>query len=125
MGKVFTMLLADTFIYAILVWYIESIHPGTYGIPRPWYFPFQLSYWFGPQASLDCEMDCFKKSYKMAGHSEQNTAALLAVETEPRHLKLGVAIENLLKVCLFLFCLFFCFLVFILSTRNSEVLSGS
>eukprot|EP00111_Clytia_hemisphaerica_P002239 TCONS_00006276-protein len=98
MGKVFTMLLADTFIYAILVWYIESIHPGTYGIPRPWYFPFQLSYWFGPQASLDCEMDCFKKSYKMAGNSEQNTAALLAVETEPTHLKLGVAIENLLKI---------------------------
>ncbi|XP_066919865.1 ATP-binding cassette sub-family A member 2-like [Clytia hemisphaerica] len=98
MRKVFTMLLADTFIYAILVWYIESIHPGTYGIPRPWYFPFQLSYWFGPQASLDCEMDCFKKSYKMAGNSEQNTAALLAVETEPTHLKLGVAIKNLLKI---------------------------
>ena len=98
MGKVFTMLIADTFIYAILVWYIESIHPGTYGIPRPWYFPLQLSYWFGPQASLDCELDCMKKYRKVNGNTEQNTPALLAVEREPAHLKLGVVIDNLLKV---------------------------
>ena len=98
MGKVFTMLLADTFIYAILVWYIEAIHPGTYGIPRPWYFPFQLSYWFGPQAAMDCELDCIKSYRKVTSNVPQNTPALLAVELEPSHLRLGVAIDNLFKV---------------------------
>lgn len=99
MGKVFTMLIADTFIYAILVWYIEAINPGTYGIPRPWYFPLQLSYWFGPQAGVDCdELDCMKRYRKVNANTEQNTAALLAVEKEPTHLKLGVAIDNLFKV---------------------------
>ncbi|CAF3998900.1 unnamed protein product, partial [Rotaria sordida] len=37
----------DTCIYLILMWYIENIYPGTYGIPKKWYFPFTISYWTG------------------------------------------------------------------------------
>lgn len=27
--------------------YIFNISPGEYGIPRPWYFIFQINYWGG------------------------------------------------------------------------------
>lgn len=37
----------DAFLYGIMTWYIEAVFPGQYGIPRPWYFPFTKSYWFG------------------------------------------------------------------------------
>lgn len=37
----------DAFLYGVMTWYIEAVFPGQYGIPRPWYFPFTKSYWFG------------------------------------------------------------------------------
>uniref|UniRef100_A0A8D2MKQ1 P-type phospholipid transporter n=1 Tax=Zonotrichia albicollis TaxID=44394 RepID=A0A8D2MKQ1_ZONAL len=43
------MMLFDTFLYGVMTWYIESVFPGEYGIPRPWYFPFTKSYWFGEE----------------------------------------------------------------------------
>uniref|UniRef100_A0A9J8ACW3 P-type phospholipid transporter n=1 Tax=Cyprinus carpio carpio TaxID=630221 RepID=A0A9J8ACW3_CYPCA len=61
----------DAFLYGVMTWYIEAVFPGQYGIPRPWYFPFTKSYWFG----------------------ESNTN-----NTEPTHLELGVYIKNLVKV---------------------------
>ncbi|EHH23651.1 hypothetical protein EGK_07162 [Macaca mulatta] len=42
-----TMLMVDAVVYGILTWYIEAVHPGMYGLPRPWYFPLQKSYWLG------------------------------------------------------------------------------
>lgn len=41
------MMYVDAFIYGLMTWYIEAVFPGQYGIPRPWYFPFTKSYWFG------------------------------------------------------------------------------
>uniref|UniRef100_A0A672PF70 P-type phospholipid transporter n=1 Tax=Sinocyclocheilus grahami TaxID=75366 RepID=A0A672PF70_SINGR len=61
----------DAFLYGVMTWYIEAVFPGQYGIPRPWYFPFTKSYWFG-------ETVC--------------------IEEEPTHLELGVYIKNLVKV---------------------------
>ncbi|CAF0986967.1 unnamed protein product [Rotaria sordida] len=40
-------MLLDTCIHLILMWYIENVYPGTYGIPKKWYFPFTISYWTG------------------------------------------------------------------------------
>ncbi|CAF4793141.1 unnamed protein product, partial [Rotaria sp. Silwood2] len=40
-------MLLDTLIHLILMWYIENVYPGTYGIPKKWYFPFTISYWTG------------------------------------------------------------------------------
>ncbi|XP_065646706.1 phospholipid-transporting ATPase ABCA1 isoform X2 [Hydra vulgaris] len=98
--QVISMFVVDIFLYAILAWYIEAVHPGTYGIPRPWYFPFQLSYWLGPNFKTDCSLlKCFD-TYKRV-HSTlnvyPNTPALLAMEQEPSHLKLGVVIDSLFK----------------------------
>uniref|UniRef100_A0A3B1K2Q3 ATP binding cassette subfamily A member 7 n=1 Tax=Astyanax mexicanus TaxID=7994 RepID=A0A3B1K2Q3_ASTMX len=79
------MLYVDAFIYGVATWYIEAVFPQ-YGIPRPWYFVFQLKYWGGalmeaglpiPPAPID-EGD--------------------RIEAEPSDLILGVAIHNLVKI---------------------------
>ncbi|CAF1005228.1 unnamed protein product, partial [Didymodactylos carnosus] len=41
------MMLIDSVIYMFFTWYIENVFPGEFGIPRPWYFPFTKTYWFG------------------------------------------------------------------------------
>uniref|UniRef100_A0A8B9GZW2 Zgc:172302 n=1 Tax=Astyanax mexicanus TaxID=7994 RepID=A0A8B9GZW2_ASTMX len=99
------MLYVDAFIYGVATWYIEVVFPGQYGIPRPWYFVFQLKYWGGalmeaglpiPPAPID------------EGDSK-NTGKLLLIccfccsfadriEAEPSDLILGVAIHNLVKI---------------------------
>ena len=30
-----------------VVRYVEAVFPGSYGIPKPFYFPFTKSYWCG------------------------------------------------------------------------------
>ena len=39
------MQIADAIIYMLLALYIEAVFPGQYGIPKPWYFLFQPSFW--------------------------------------------------------------------------------
>ncbi|KAM4739857.1 phospholipid-transporting ATPase ABCA1 isoform 1-T1 [Anableps anableps] len=81
------MLYVDAFIYAIAAWYIEAVFPGQYGIPRPWYFIFQLNYWGGipleagmaiPPAPTDQDED--------------------HIEADPNNMNLGVNIRNLVKI---------------------------
>uniref|UniRef100_A0A8C9R6I7 ATP binding cassette subfamily A member 4 n=1 Tax=Scleropages formosus TaxID=113540 RepID=A0A8C9R6I7_SCLFO len=43
------MMVFDIFLYAVLAWYLDNVFPGEYGIGRPFYFPFQPSYWHGPK----------------------------------------------------------------------------
>ena len=45
MMSLFNMLILDSIIYYALARYIDLVNPGTWGIPRPWYFVFQPSYW--------------------------------------------------------------------------------
>ncbi|XP_077429248.1 phospholipid-transporting ATPase ABCA1b isoform X3 [Vanacampus margaritifer] len=78
----------DAFLYGVLTWYIEAVFPGQYGIPRPWFFPFSKSYWFGEQES---------KSSKIPLKHTGNAGAV-CTEEEPAHLQPGVYIENLVKV---------------------------
>lgn len=40
------MLAFDTFLYLLITWYVDQVNPGTYGVPQPWYFPFQVSVLF-------------------------------------------------------------------------------
>lgn len=71
LGLSMMMLIMDAALYGVLTWYIEAVHPGEsistaagsgwccqrsasccllagmYGLPRPWYFPLQRSYWSG------------------------------------------------------------------------------
>uniref|UniRef100_A0A8P4KAS9 P-type phospholipid transporter n=1 Tax=Dicentrarchus labrax TaxID=13489 RepID=A0A8P4KAS9_DICLA len=68
------MMYFDSILYGVLTWYIEAVFPGQYGIPRPWYFPFTKSYWFGEKDT---------KSNKVPLNRKENP---------------GVYIENLVKV---------------------------
>ena len=91
------MLIVDTVLYAILVWYIEAVHPGSYGLPRPWYFPFQMSYWFGHNTK-SCSK--FSQRYMMANDDDVpiDTPGMLAREKDPMNVPLGVVIDGLVKV---------------------------
>ncbi|XP_004398889.1 PREDICTED: ATP-binding cassette sub-family A member 3-like [Odobenus rosmarus divergens] len=46
-GYILLMLLLDAFLYGLVTWYIETVFPGQYGVPQPWYFFLMRSYWFG------------------------------------------------------------------------------
>ncbi|KAM4810632.1 phospholipid-transporting ATPase ABCA1 [Rhinophrynus dorsalis] len=81
------MMLFDTLLYGVMTWYIESVFPGQYGIPRPWYFPFTKSYWCGEEPK-DCSHP----------HSVQKGPSEVCMEEEPSHLPLGVSIQNLVKI---------------------------
>ncbi|XP_074850709.1 phospholipid-transporting ATPase ABCA1 isoform X1 [Carettochelys insculpta] len=81
------MMLFDTFLYGVMTWYIESVFPGQYGIPRPWYFPFTKSYWFGEE----CEE-------RRPARSDHKGPAEHCMEEEPTHLSLGVSVQNLVKI---------------------------
>ncbi|XP_065067747.1 ATP-binding cassette sub-family A member 2-like [Rhopilema esculentum] len=103
LGNVFAMLIVDTFLYGILTWYIEHVFPGSYGLPRPWYFPFQISYWIGADpktcsASINCKRFYSRMSSLDAESTSPEPSGLLAMDAEPVHLPLGVVIEDLVKV---------------------------
>ncbi|OBS71901.1 hypothetical protein A6R68_13520, partial [Neotoma lepida] len=82
-----SMMLFDTFLYGVLTWYIEAVFPGQYGIPRPWYFPCTKSYWFGEESGEKNHLG-----------SSQKGVSEICMEEEPTHLRLGVSIQNLVKV---------------------------
>jgi hypothetical protein len=47
MLDVFGFLILDIGLYFGAAWYLSLVMPGMYGIPLPWYFPFQKSFWLG------------------------------------------------------------------------------
>ncbi|KAL7396790.1 hypothetical protein ABVT39_011869 [Epinephelus coioides] len=81
------MLYLDAFIYATAAWYIEAVFPGEYGIPRPWYFIFQINYWGG--APLEAGMPI------PPAPTDQDEDH---IEPEPTNMTLGVNIRNLVKI---------------------------
>ncbi|XP_013381483.2 ATP-binding cassette sub-family A member 2-like [Lingula anatina] len=110
------MMLVDTLIYGILVWYIENVHPGSYGLPKPWYFPLTKSYWCG-HAIYTEHKPCGLRSlwswwrdrsnqFDMSVMEEDQACAMeqrpqddsQCFERDPSHLPLGVHIDNLVKV---------------------------
>lgn len=58
-GHLLFMLIFDSILYMIIALYVEKVYPGDYGIPLPWYFPFQKSFWLGekPKAHETILMD--------------------------------------------------------------------
>nr|XP_034977878.1 retinal-specific phospholipid-transporting ATPase ABCA4 [Zootoca vivipara] len=74
------MMILDGFIYGLLAWYLDNVFPGDYGIPRPWYFPFQQSYWLGsghPKAEKTTTVDD-------KGSEKEGSANMKAEEEEMR-----------------------------------------
>lgn len=106
------MMVLDCVIYCILVWYIEHVHPGSYGLPKPWYFPFMKSYWCGGNKHVEhCHIgnpfsQCFRRGLEHLALVEEEQACAMGqdpeytsrFEQDPIHLPLGVCIDNLTKV---------------------------
>ncbi|KAK4029566.1 hypothetical protein OUZ56_022545 [Daphnia magna] len=82
------MLLLDSVIYLVLTWYIETVFPGQYGIPKPWYFMFQSSYWFSGKDNANV--------VTFGPRSGAENSDLIEDESS-RNLMVGVSIRNLGK----------------------------
>uniref|UniRef100_A0A183H4M8 ABC transporter domain-containing protein n=1 Tax=Onchocerca flexuosa TaxID=387005 RepID=A0A183H4M8_9BILA len=79
----------DTFIYALLAWYINIVFPGTYGVPQPFYFFITPRYWRGDKYVKQSISDAnFTTPINPSDNYEQ----------EPTDLKLAVDISNLFKI---------------------------
>lgn len=116
LAHVATMMLADALLYSLLVWYIENVHPGSYGLPKPWYFPLTQTYWLGgsrPDAEAALLCSFWRKLLGQHGsptdslsNEEEQACALDGrahmdsgyFEPDPTELPLGVCIDNLVKV---------------------------
>uniref|UniRef100_A0AAQ5X1S9 P-type phospholipid transporter n=1 Tax=Amphiprion ocellaris TaxID=80972 RepID=A0AAQ5X1S9_AMPOC len=79
------MMLVDAVIHWLLTWYIENVFPGQYGIPKPWYFPFTKSYWYG-------------FSVKNVSAIKQNRLGNVCISKPPPNMKAGVSVRNLVKI---------------------------
>ncbi|XP_049855750.1 phospholipid-transporting ATPase ABCA3 isoform X1 [Schistocerca gregaria] len=85
-GHIMLMLIADAVIYMLIALYVEAVFPGEFGVPLPWYFFMQRSYWFGIE-------------YDNEGvNEEQSIPESEFFEKEPLHLKKGIQIMKLRKV---------------------------
>ncbi|ELW62507.1 ATP-binding cassette sub-family A member 3 [Tupaia chinensis] len=79
------MFLFDAFLYCLVTWYVEAVFPGKYGVPKPWYFFLQKSYWLGEPTTTK---------------REQSPSVLLQTdffEAEPVGLEAGIKIQHLYK----------------------------
>lgn len=83
MGCVYMTFAITSLIFFLLTWYIENIYPGNYGVGRPWYFPFQRTYWCSNKISDDgfLEPVTNKNEFENASHD----------------MKAGIQIRNLQK----------------------------
>ncbi|XP_039090343.1 ATP-binding cassette sub-family A member 3-like [Hyaena hyaena] len=85
-GYILVMLLLDAVLYGLVTWYIETVFPGLYGVPQPWYFFLMPSYWFGEtKIRRKQEMKSCEKTPSMH------------FEAEPTSLVAGIQIKNLYK----------------------------
>ena len=58
------MLLLDSALYGLLMWYIEAVWPGQYGVPKPPYFFLTTSYWLGTHSTpITSEADIQVNTY--------------------------------------------------------------
>ncbi|KAM4661795.1 ATP-binding cassette sub-family A member 2 [Discoglossus pictus] len=101
------MLIIDAAVYGVLTWYIEAVHPGMYGLPRPWYFPLQRSYWLGSGRIETWEWSWpWSRPTRLSIMEEDQACAMESrrmeetrgIEEEPSHLPLVVCIDKLTKI---------------------------
>ncbi|AWP06485.1 putative ATP-binding cassette sub-family A member 2 [Scophthalmus maximus] len=106
LGLSMMMLIIDASVYGVLTWYIEAVHPGMYGLPRPWYFPLQKSYWSGsgrvetwdwPWCGGAARLSVMEEDQACA-MDQRRSEEMRGIEEEPSHLPLVVCIDKLTKV---------------------------
>eukprot|EP01135_Chromosphaera_perkinsii_P011449 Nk52_evm25s2402 gene=Nk52_evmTU25s2402 len=85
---VIMMQFVDFALYTLLGWYISVVFPGSYGVPKPFYFFLTPSYWCGTGSSGE-RNDCLDPN--------NVTTDVNTCEKEPADMKVGVQIRNLRK----------------------------
>ena len=103
MGETIAYMWLDSFLYIVLVWYLENAFPGEFGVPRPWWFPFSISYWseffgFSKDKLVFNSNDIDKNNYG-PGNPGIRAAEYgdMPFEKEPTELPLGATIQKLSK----------------------------
>lgn len=92
-GTAMAFMLLSSFVFLMLTLYIESIFPGSYGVAKPWYFPFRKEFWF---------RSANRRNYQpFDGHNDDTGSAAQVdpgnFEDEPTDENAGVIIRNLCK----------------------------
>ncbi|XP_034369621.1 phospholipid-transporting ATPase ABCA3-like [Arvicanthis niloticus] len=85
LAHIMGMFLFSAFLYGLVAWYVDAVFPGKYGIPKPWNFFLQKSYWFGEPALSKEESQV------------SNLPASDFMEPEPVGLVAGIQIQHLYK----------------------------
>ncbi|KAM5227715.1 phospholipid-transporting ATPase ABCA3-like [Ctenodactylus gundi] len=80
------MFLFDAFLYGFVAWYVDAVFPGKYGIPKPWNFFLESSYWLGKSPEVSETMQ-----YNKTSQSKY-------FEDEPTDLVAGIQIRHLYKI---------------------------
>lgn len=93
LGHVMALLLLDCVVYFVAAWYIETVFPGQYGVPKPWYFFVTKSYWCGTSRPSEG-----KSKWQLCNGSVDAESSREDFEDEPGDLPLGVCIHQLTKV---------------------------
>ncbi|XP_015769367.1 PREDICTED: ATP-binding cassette sub-family A member 3-like [Acropora digitifera] len=86
------MFVIQSLFYAVITWYVEAVFPGSYGIPKPFYFPFTKSYWCGLSHDNIMQVKCEEEMGPVDGENNPD------IEDETHDLPVGVSIKNLSKV---------------------------
>uniref|UniRef100_A0A8C6RXP1 ATP-binding cassette, sub-family A member 12 n=1 Tax=Nannospalax galili TaxID=1026970 RepID=A0A8C6RXP1_NANGA len=104
-GWLCCLILADSFIYFFIAWYVRNVFPGTYGMAAPWYFPILPSYW---KERFGCMEVKHEKSNGLmfTNIMMQNTNPSASpeclfpsnIEPEPKDLQVGVALHGVTKI---------------------------
>ncbi|XP_044541272.1 phospholipid-transporting ATPase ABCA7 [Gracilinanus agilis] len=96
-----SLLIFDAGVYALATWYIETIFPGQYGIPQPWYFPFRKSYWCGEQTSASqyqaASSDVPPQGKSLIPSPIGFSSPRVLMEEPSPELQVGVSLRNLVK----------------------------
>ncbi|RUS82911.1 hypothetical protein EGW08_009334 [Elysia chlorotica] len=69
------LLLFDSLLHCIVTWYLDNVWPGEFGVPKPYYFPFMKTYWFGSKTSSSSKYEFENSDTK---HFEKDPAGLKA-----------------------------------------------
>ncbi|XP_037723613.1 ATP-binding cassette sub-family A member 3 isoform X1 [Drosophila subpulchrella] len=88
LGAVMIMMLVSCAICMTICLYVEQVMPGSFGVPRPWNFPFTREFWCGEREYTGVE-DIPN------GHVEQRDPK--AFETEPEGKHIGLQMRHLKK----------------------------
>ncbi|XP_035295131.1 ATP-binding cassette sub-family A member 12 isoform X2 [Cricetulus griseus] len=107
-GWLCCLILADSFIYFFIAWYVRNVFPGTYGMAAPWYFPVLPSYWkerFGcsevkreKSNGLMFTNIMMQNTNPSANKTSPDCAFPSNIEPEPKDLQVGVALHGVTKI---------------------------